>query len=691
MDRENRRSVAPAELGSAAAQARLPWTPRARSKRRLRPSWSPARAALSAPRSPPRCARAATISACWRVPRARARISIPADTLCEGDLTDRASLAAALKGVRFLFHAAADYRLWAKDPDEIRRNNVEGTRLIMEEALRAGVERVVYTSSVATLKLKDGAAATEDAPLAESEAIGAYKRSKVAAERLVEAMVLRDRLPAVIVNPSTPIGPRDVKPTPTGRIIVEAASGRMPAFVDTGLNLAHVDDIAAGHLAALERGRIGERYILGGENVLLADMLADIARLVGRRPPTIKLPRTIALSARLRRRDGGSPARRRAVHHPGRPAHVAPSHVLRRFQGAARAWLCLAALSRGPRRCDRMVSRAWASQMIVASPSLPVLIWAYLLLGRGWFWLCRERDDSAAAAAPPDAWPSVVAIVPARDEADMIGRAVGSLLRQDYPGRFSVIVVDDQSTDGTADVASAAAREAHGADRLEDRRRNRAAAAAGPASSAAMRRGLAEVEAGAAAAGIRPLHRRRHRLCAPCALAPGRDRAREGRRSHFADGEAALRKRGRALARAGLRVLLPDALSLRLGERPAARRPPRRPAAACWCRREALHAAGGLEAVRGALIDDCALGALMKAAGADLARPDGERRQPARLFHLRRFPPHGRALGLRRIALFARPPRRRDCGHGARLSRAAAVRGLRARMRRKARARSPGR
>src|SRR5271166_1123967 len=217
----------------------------------------------------------------------------PRDTVREGDLRDRPSLAAALKGVRFLFHAAADYRLWARNPEEIQRNNVEGTRLIVEEALRAGVERIVYTSSVATLKLVDGAPATEDCPLAEEEAIGAYKRSKVAAERLVEAMVRRDGLPAVIVNPSTPIGPRDVRPTPTGRIIVEAASGRMPAFVETGLNLAHVDDVAAGHVAALDRGRIGERYILGGDNVFLADMLADIARLVRRRPPTLKLPRTM--------------------------------------------------------------------------------------------------------------------------------------------------------------------------------------------------------------------------------------------------------------------------------------------------------------------------------------------------------------------------------------------------------------
>jgi dihydroflavonol-4-reductase len=164
----------------------------------------------------------------------------------------------------------------------------------MEEALRGGIERIVYTSSVATLALRpDGSPADESRPLAADDAVGAYKRSKVLAERLVDTMVTGQRLPAVIVNPSTPIGPRDVKPTPTGRIIVEAASGRMPAFVDTGLNLVHVDDVAAGHLAALRRGRIGERYILGGENVLLSAMLADIARLVGRSPPRIKLPRAL--------------------------------------------------------------------------------------------------------------------------------------------------------------------------------------------------------------------------------------------------------------------------------------------------------------------------------------------------------------------------------------------------------------
>jgi len=215
----------------------------------------------------------------------------------EGDLRSAETVRPAMAGVRYLFHVAADYRLWARDPTEIVANNVNSTRIVMEEALRAGVERVVYTSSVATLAVRmDGTSVDETFPLAEAKAIGAYKRSKVAAERLVERMIAEQNLPAVIVNPSTPIGPRDVKPTPTGRIIVEAARGRVPGFLDTGLNLVHVDDVADGHLAALKRGAIGERYILGGENVLLADMLAEIARMVGRRPPRWRIPRAVAIS-----------------------------------------------------------------------------------------------------------------------------------------------------------------------------------------------------------------------------------------------------------------------------------------------------------------------------------------------------------------------------------------------------------
>ena len=214
----------------------------------------------------------------------------------DGDIRDASAVRRAIAGARYVYHVAADYRLWARDPREIYAANVEGTRNVMREARRASVERVVHTSSVATLRLRpDGAPADESAPLTEAEGIGAYKRSKIAAERLVEAMIADEGLHAVIVNPSTPIGPYDVKPTPTGRIIVEAARGRIPAFVDTGLNLAHVDDIAQGHLAALERGAIGERYILGGANVGFADMLADIARLVGRTPPRFRIPRAAAL------------------------------------------------------------------------------------------------------------------------------------------------------------------------------------------------------------------------------------------------------------------------------------------------------------------------------------------------------------------------------------------------------------
>jgi dihydroflavonol-4-reductase len=211
--------------------------------------------------------------------------------IVEGDIKDETTVARAAKGVRYLFHVAADYRLWARDPSEIYRNNVEGTRTVMRGALASGVERIVYTSSVATLKPPLSGSADETARANEKDAIGVYKKSKIAAEELVRRMAAGDRLPVVIVSPSTPIGPRDVKPTPTGRVILEAARGRIPAFVDTGLNLVHVDDVAAGHLLALDKGRAGENYILGGENVSLEDMLKAIAALVKRPPPRIRLPR----------------------------------------------------------------------------------------------------------------------------------------------------------------------------------------------------------------------------------------------------------------------------------------------------------------------------------------------------------------------------------------------------------------
>ena len=234
------------------------------------------------------------VRALVRATSSRVNLADPRIEIAEGDLRDAASLARAMRDVRVLFHVAADYRLWARHPEEIVHTNVEGTRLLMTAALRAGVERVVYTSSVATLAARaDGAPSDETHPLDAGKAVGAYKYSKVAAERLVEAMIAEHNLPAVIVNPSTPIGPGDVRPTPTGRIIVEAAAGRMPAYVDTGLNFVHVDDVAAGHLAAWRKGRIGERYILGGQNVLLGELLGEIARLVGRKPPRLRLPRRL--------------------------------------------------------------------------------------------------------------------------------------------------------------------------------------------------------------------------------------------------------------------------------------------------------------------------------------------------------------------------------------------------------------
>jgi dihydroflavonol-4-reductase len=229
-----------------------------------------------------------------RPPGARKNLAGLPIEIVEGDLLDAASIARAMQGVRFVFHVAADYRLWARNPGDIVHTNVEGTRLVMEAARRANVERIVYTSSVATLKAQPGGTSSDEThPLDAASAVGGYKLSKVLAERMVDQMVAEQKLRAVIVNPSTPIGPGDVRPTPTGRIIVEAAAGRMPAYVDTGLNLVHVDDVAAGHVLALEKGRIGERYILGGQDVLLGNMLREIAHVTGRKPPKVRLPRTL--------------------------------------------------------------------------------------------------------------------------------------------------------------------------------------------------------------------------------------------------------------------------------------------------------------------------------------------------------------------------------------------------------------
>ena len=212
-----------------------------------------------------------------------------------GDLTDVTSLERAAQGCEALFHVAADYRLGARDPAQLYHNNVEGTRNVLTAAQRANVRRIVYTSSVATVGIpKDGTPGNESTPVALENMIGHYKRSKFLAEEVVRAAA-KEGVPVVMASPSTPVGPGDIKPTPTGQLVLDAAAGRMPAYVDTGLNIVHVDDVAAGHLLAYERGRVGERYILGGEDMTLRQILAMIAAQVGARPPSVRLPYGLVL------------------------------------------------------------------------------------------------------------------------------------------------------------------------------------------------------------------------------------------------------------------------------------------------------------------------------------------------------------------------------------------------------------
>jgi len=215
----------------------------------------------------------------------------------QGDLRDAASLAQALDGVRRVFHVAADYRLWARDPQEIYESNVAGTRNLLEAAQQAGIERFVYTSTVATIAVpRPGPLPNEETSARLEEMIGHYKRSKFLAEQ--EALrAAAAGLPVVIVNPTTPVGPGDWKPTPTGRIILDFLTGRMPAYVDTGLNLVPVEDAATGHLLAAERGRVGERYILGSRNQTLKGILDVLSGITGRPAPRLRLPHLVALAA----------------------------------------------------------------------------------------------------------------------------------------------------------------------------------------------------------------------------------------------------------------------------------------------------------------------------------------------------------------------------------------------------------
>jgi dihydroflavonol-4-reductase len=273
--------------------------------------------------------------------------------IAEGSLEDPQSLAAAISGCRYLFHVAADYRLWVPDPAAMFRVNVEGTRELMLAALRARVDRIVYTSSVATLGIVPGGLADEETASHAAEMIGPYKRSKFAAEAVVNELIVKGGLPAVIVNPSTPVGPGDIKPTPTGRLIVEAARGRMPGYVDTGLNIAHVEDVAVGHLLAAKSGQIGRRYILGGENLSLKDILREVARLTGRRPPPLKIPHMAILAIAA----GSEAVARLTGREPFATVHGARMSKKKMFFSGARA---VAELGYAPRPARQALADAIA-------------------------------------------------------------------------------------------------------------------------------------------------------------------------------------------------------------------------------------------------------------------------------------------------------------------------------------------
>jgi len=210
--------------------------------------------------------------------------------LFEGDLSDRDHLARGLAGCGTLYHAAADYRLWTKSPAAMYDANVGGTRNVLSAALGAGVEKVVYTSSVGTLgNPGDGTPGTERTPVDFGQMVGDYKKSKFLAERAAQEF-LKKGLPLVIVNPSTPVGPLDIKPTPTGKIIVDFLNGKMPAYLDTGLNLIDVETCARGHILAAQKGRVGEKYILGNENLTLAQIFAMLSEITGLKAPRVRLP-----------------------------------------------------------------------------------------------------------------------------------------------------------------------------------------------------------------------------------------------------------------------------------------------------------------------------------------------------------------------------------------------------------------
>ncbi len=271
--------------------------------------------------------------------------------ICRGDVRDRAAVMRAAIGCDEIYHVAADYRLWVRDPAPMYATNVEGTRNVIDAARDAGAARVVHTSTVGALGIPHGGVGREDTPVELSHMAGPYKRSKFLAEQLALDAARRGA-PVVIVNPSTPIGALDFKPTPTGRIIAEFLARRMPAYVDTGLNLVDVEDVARGHLLAAERGRIGEKYILGAENLTLREMLERLAAIAGLPAPRVRIPYAVALGFAL-----GAEAVARAITHRPPRASLTEVRMARKkmFFDSSKA---RAELGYRPRAIDAALERA---------------------------------------------------------------------------------------------------------------------------------------------------------------------------------------------------------------------------------------------------------------------------------------------------------------------------------------------
>ena len=331
-------------------------------------------------------------------------------------------------------HVAADYRFWVPDPDAMLRANVDGAVAMMRAAAEAGAERIVHCSSVAALGLiGDGTPADEATPTNEADFVGIYKRSKYLAEKAVLALARDEGLPVVVVNPSAPVGPRDIKPTPTGKMILDAAAGRVPAYIDTGLNIVHVDDVAEGHVLALEKGRVGERYVLGGENMLLKDILALVADVAHRRAPFIRLPEAVVWPAAFVMEKLAGLTGHRADDDPRPPEDGAQEDVLLVRQGDVGAGLSSAAGAAGGGGCGGLVPRQRHAAGMTGLAIVALVVWLYLLFARGMFW----QAGPVLPVAYPATTPSVAVVVPARDEArGDRGDACGRCWRRTMPGRF---------------------------------------------------------------------------------------------------------------------------------------------------------------------------------------------------------------------------------------------------------------